>query len=70
MQLLNKTSSYKLMIIALSCMLTLSAGAASFPFVDIAANKGLVTAQATFGYMYRTGDGITQNDNKAFEWTE
>ena len=70
MQLLKKTLISKLIIIALSSGLTLSAGAVSFPLVDIAANKGLATAQATLGYMYRTGyegKGVPQNYLKTIE---
>ena len=70
MKLSNYFGTNRSLLLVLFFGLTVNAGAANFPFANIAANKGLATAQATFGYMYRTGDGIGQDDDKAFEWTK
>ena len=70
MQKLNKVLIYKMMAVGLSCVLILPAATADLSIVKILLDKGIATTQGTPGYMYRTGDGISQDDAKAFQWTQ
>ena len=69
MQKLNKILIHKMMIVGLSSGLTIPA-VADLGIVNTLMNKGFATTQATLGYMYSTGDDISQDDVKAFEWTK
>ncbi|MGP5121181.1 tetratricopeptide repeat protein, partial [Psychrobacter alimentarius] len=69
LQTLQQTFIYKVMVVGLSCGLTMSA-TADLGKVSTLVNNGIATAQATVGHMYLTGEGISQDDVKAFERTK
>ena len=69
MQKLNKILIYNMMAVGLSCALTIPA-TADLGIVSKLMNNGIATTQVTLGHMYLTGDGISQDDVKAFEKTK
>ena len=69
MQKFNRTLICKVMLVGLSCGLTLPA-TADLGIVSKLLNNGIATTQATLGHMYLNGDGISQDDVKAFEKTK
>ena len=68
MQLLKKTFINVLMILGLSCGLTVSAVAADFATTKLLAEQGNVASQYNLGYLYDNGQGVRQDFDKAVEW--